>query len=225
MKSNHITAILILIAGIAVSSVTTGQEISVKYDLFSMAQKNQLEVHNRTITPFTEKDKKGVRFSKAENDGVAWLEHVIFSNGTIEVDIRGKDVFQQSFTGIAFHGIDNKTMDIVYFRPFNFHVADTARKAHAIQYVSLPEFPWELLREKYNGRYEKGISSSPDGIEWFHVKIVVKTPVITVYVNGSRKPEMTIEKLNRRASGRIGLWVGNNSDGDFANLQISSQTE
>ena len=190
-----------------------------------MQEKNQLEVYNRKVSVFSENDRKGIRFSKNENDGIAWLKHVIFSNGTIELDIRGKDVFQESFVGIAFHGTDNNTMDVVYFRPFNFHVEDSVRKSHAVQYVSLPEYSWEVLREKFNGIYEKPLTSSPDGIAWFHVRIVIKSPRITVYVNGSPEPSLAVDKLNTRASGRIGLWVGNNSDGDFANLQISSQTE
>jgi hypothetical protein len=31
---------------------------------------------------------------------------------------------------------------------------------------------------------------------------------------------LVIDKLNDRKTGKIGLWVGNTSDGDFANLQI-----
>jgi hypothetical protein len=52
------------------------------------------------------------------------------------------------------------------------------------------------------------------------VKIIVKSPQIIVFVNGNQEPSLIVEKLNTRASGKIGLWVGNNSDGDFANLQI-----
>jgi len=171
---------------------------------------------------FTENDKKGIRFSKNENDGVAWVKHLIFSNGSIELDIRGKDEFQQSFVGVAFHGVDNNTFDAIYFRPFNFQSTDTVRKIHSVQYISQPDFPWQVLRDKYNGKYEKAILPSTNGNEWFHVKITVKSPQITVFVNGNPEPSLSVEKLNNRASGKIGLWVGNNSDGDFANLQIIS---
>jgi hypothetical protein len=222
MKPNSISRFYLTILGFIITCSGLAQGISVKYDLYSMSEKNQLEVYNRKVTPFSEKDKKGISFSKKENDGIAWLQHVIFSNGTIEIDVRGNDVFQESFAGIAFHGIDNKTMDVVYFRPFNFNVADSVRKSHTVQYVSLPEYPWEVLRDKFNGIYEKPLNSSPDGNAWFHVKIVVKSPQINVFVNGSEEPCLTVDKLNNRASGRIGLWVGNNSDGDFANLEISS---
>jgi len=41
--------------------------------------------------------------------------------------------------GIAFHGSDNKTLDAIYFRPFNFQSTDPVRKIHAVQYVSHPD--------------------------------------------------------------------------------------
>lgn len=218
IKRFYLTVILGFIAfysGIA-------QVSSVIYDLYSLFENNKLEVFNRKVVPFSEKDKKGIRFSKNENDGIAWLRHVIFSNGIIEIDIRGKDEFQQSFVGIAFHGIDNNTLDAIYFRPFNFQSTDSVHKIHAVQYISQPDFPWEVLREKFNGKYEKAIIPPPDGNEWFHAKIVIKYPQVTVYVNGNLEPSLNVEKLNNRTSGKIGLWVGNNSDGDFANLQIMS---
>jgi hypothetical protein len=196
------------------------QDNSVKYDLTSMLKKNQLEVFNREVVPFSENDKNGIRFSKNENDGIVWLKHVIFSNGSIEVDIKGNDELQESFVGIAFHGMDENTFDAVYFRPFNFQTDDPLRKIHAVQYISMPDYPWEALREKFNGKYEKGVTPAPDPNEWFHVKITIKSPQVIVYVNGNQEACLTIDKLNNRASGKIGLWVGNNSDGDFANLQI-----
>lgn len=215
----YLTVILGLITHL--SGIAQGN--SVKYDLYSLSENNMLEVFNRKVSVFSENDKKGVRFSKNENDGVAWLKHVIFTNGVIELDIKGKDEFQQSFVGIAFHGIDNNTLDAVYFRPFNFQSADPVRKIHAVQYISMPDFPWEVLRDKFNGKYEKAIVPPPNSNEWFQVKIIVKDSQITVFVNGNQEPGLSVEKLNKRTSGKIGLWVGNNSDGDFANLQISSQ--
>ena len=211
---------LLLILGSVISLSSSAQVGPVRYDLFSLLENNKLEVFNRKVIPFSENDKKGIRFSKNENDGVAWLKHVIFSNGNIELDIRGKDELQQSFVGIAFHGVDNNTFDAVYFRPFNFQSTDSVRKIHAVQYISQPDYPWQVLREKFSGKYEKAVIPSPNGNEWFHVKIIVKSPQIIVFVNGNQEPSLIVEKLNTRASGKIGLWVGNNSDGDFANLQI-----
>jgi hypothetical protein len=223
MKTNKVNRFhLTVILGFIALSSGIAQVRSVNYDLNSLSVNNQLEVFNRKVTVFTEGDKKGIRFSKNENDGVAWIKHLIFSNGSIELDIRGKDEFQQSFVGVAFHGVDNNTFDAIYFRPFNFQSTDTVRKIHSVQYISQPDFPWQVLRDKFNGKYEKAVIPSPNGNEWFHVKITVKSPQITVFVNGNPEPSLSVEKLNNRASGKIGLWVGNNSDGDFANLQIIS---
>ena len=45
--------------------------------------------------------------NEAPGDGIAWIKR--FTEGTIELDIRGKDAFQQSFVGMAYHGIDDST--------------------------------------------------------------------------------------------------------------------
>lgn len=221
MKTNKISRFyLTIILGFITFLSATGQGGLIKYDLFSLSENNKLEVFNRKVNTFSEKDKKGIRFSKKENDGVAWLTDLEFSNGIIELDIRGKDEYQQSFVGIAFHGVDNNTLDAIYFRPFNFLSTDPIRKIHAVQYVSQPDYSWQFLREKFNGKYEKAVISAPNGNEWFHAKIVIKYPQVKVYVNGNQEPSLSIEKLNKRTAGKIGLWVGNNSDGDFANFQI-----
>src|ERR1700692_2256880 len=98
------------------------------YNLDSLAQKGALQVQNRSIAPLPAE--KGIRFSAAADDGVAWLNGVEFSNGTIEFDVRGKDVLQQSFVGVAFHGISRDSLEAVYFRPFNFRSSDAQRQLH-----------------------------------------------------------------------------------------------
>jgi hypothetical protein len=213
----YLTVLLGVITFVSASS----QNSPVKYDLYSLSKGNQLKVINRNVSTFSEKDKKGIRLSRNVNDGFAWLTGVTFSNGIIELDIRGKDEFQRSFVGVALHGVDDSTFDAVFFRPFNFQTTDPVRRIHAVQYVAEPEYPWEFLRDKFNGQCEKAVNPAPKGNEWFHVKIIVKYPKIMVFVNASPEACLTVEKLNKRTSGKIGIWVGNNSDGDFANLQIT----
>src|SRR5215831_1455974 len=117
------STLLSTFAAIAMSYSLFAQQKSTTYDLST----TKLTVSNRELTPFVENDKKGIRFSEHEGDGVAWLDGVSFSNGTVEIDIKGKDVLQQSFVGVAFHGVDEKTLDAVYFRPFNFRATDSVR--------------------------------------------------------------------------------------------------
>ena len=213
----------VTILGLLSILTTTGQGQSVKFDLFNLFENGKIESFNRQLSQFSESDKKGIRFSKNEGDGIAWLKGVEFSNGIIELDIKGKDVMQQSFVGVAFHGLNNETLDAIYFRPFNFQSTDPVRKIHAVQYVSHPDYTWSVLREKYNGKYEKAVTPAPNGNDWFHAKIVVQYPKVTVYVNDNSEPCLVIDKLNDRKTGKIGLWVGNTSDGDFTNLKITNQ--
>jgi hypothetical protein len=199
-------------------------QASMKYNLSEMAQNKKLLVYNREITAITDGKIQGIHLSAKENDGFAWLEEVSFSDGIIELDMKGKNVLQQSFIGIAFHGVDETTFDAVYFRPFNFQSSDAVRKIHAVQYVSPPEFDWSRLRQDHNGEYEKSVNPVPDPERWFHVKIMVTFPKISVFVNESREPSLKVNDLNDRKTGKIGLWVGNNSDGNFANLTIQNNT-
>ncbi|WP_428667353.1 family 16 glycoside hydrolase [Runella sp.] len=199
------------------------QQKSVAYDLYDLNAKGKLQVFNRTLTPGTDPQHKGISFSEKEGEGIAWLEGIAFQNGVIELDIKGKDVLQRSFVGVAFHGEDDKTFDAVYFRPFNFQATDSVRRIHAVQYVSHPDFPWEKLRATQNGKYEKSVSPAPNPNEWFHAKIAVDYPHVLVYINNSSVPSLSIDKLNQRQNGKIGLWVGNTSGGDFANLSITNK--
>jgi len=144
MKTTKVRFNLILILGFVISLSASAQPAPVKYDLYALSENNKLEIFNRKVVTFSENNKKGIRVSKNENDGILWLKDVGFSNGTIELDIRGKDEFQQSFVGIAFHGVDNTTLDAIYFRPFNFQSTDPVRKVHAVQYVSQPDKPWQV---------------------------------------------------------------------------------
>lgn len=213
----------VTILGLLSILTATGQGQSVKYDLINLFENGKIEPFNRKLSQFSENDKKGIRFSKNAGDGIAWLKGVEFSKGTIELDIRGKDILQESFVGVAFHGVNNETLDAIYFRPFNFQSTDPVRKIHAVQYISHPDHTWSVLREKYNGKYEKAVTPAPNGNDWFHAKIVVQFPKVTVYVNGNSEPSLVIDKLNDRKTGKIGLWVGTTSDGDFINLQITNQ--
>jgi hypothetical protein len=178
---------------------------------------------NRSIEQLQADGKKIVRFSEASGAGIAWARDLAFSEGAIEFDARGRDVLQKSFIGIAFHGIDDTTYETVYFRPFNFLSTDPARKIHAVQYSFEPKFGFQQLRESQKDKFETAIKPaniSPS--DWFHVKIVVKRGKIQVFINGTNEACMEVASLNPEPKGKkIGFWVGNNSNGDFANLKLS----
>jgi len=182
-----------------------------------------LEVFNRTVSSLHDGARAGVHLSEGAGEGPAYLRQIELGNGTIELDIRGKDIPQQSFVGVAFHGVDGTTYDAIYFRPFNFKTDDPVRHAHAVQYISQPTYPWQKLRAEQPGKYEQPVTPAPAPNDWFHVRVVVTAPQVKVFVNDAKEPNLVVTQLSDRRKGRVGLWVGNNSAGDFANLKIVAQ--
>jgi len=179
-----------------------------------------LDLFNRTVSALSDGTRKGVHLDERPGEGVAYLKGIEFSNGTIEFDVRGKDVQGQSFVGVAFHGLDSTTYDAIYFRPFNFRTDDPARHSHAVQYVSQPTYPWQKLRAERPGVFEQPVSPAPDPNAWFHVRVVVASPKVSVFVADAKQPSLVVTLLSDRTKGLVGLWVGNGSGGDFADLKI-----
>jgi retinol-binding protein 3 len=191
------------------------------YDLSEVAKGKGWRVVNRGAVAIEDGDRKAVRLDERPGEGLVWLENSRFAEGMIEFDMRGRDVFQRSFVGTAFHAIDDRTFEAVYFRPFNFKPGDPARAGRAVQYVSHPEYTWQKLRAEKPGQYERSVNPVPDPNGWFHVRVVVTGREIIVYVDGSSEPCLTAESLSDRREGMIGLMVGNGSGGDFADLRIT----
>lgn len=168
-----------------------------------------------------EAGRKFIRVEPAPGEGVVWLEGSDLRNGTIEVEMRGSDVQGQSFVGLAFRGIDDMTYDAVYFRPFNFTTEDSERVRRAVQYHSSPNFPWAKLRADSPNMYEKPVSPVPDPRSWFRAKIVIEERAVNAYVNDSKSPTLSVTALTEPRAGMVGLWLGNASPGDFANLTLT----
>ncbi len=213
-------AAVLAAAGLLIASSGSGQQRTLQPDLPKLADGKGLEVFNRTVSSFSDGARTGLRLSESAGDGVAYLQGIEFGNGTIEFDVKGKDVQAQSFVGVAFHGVDGTTFDAIYFRPFNFRTADPVRHQHAVQYISHPTYTWQKLRAEHPGEYEQPVSPAPDPNAWFHVRVVVASPKVSVFVADAQQPSLVVSQLSDRHTGRVGLWVGNNSGGDFANLKI-----
>jgi hypothetical protein len=175
---------------------------------------------NRSATVIDKDGGKALRLEGEGGAGFVRLENFTFADGVIEFDARGRNVVQQSFLGIAFHGADVKTYDAIYFRPFNFKPADAARRLRAVQYISHPTYPWQKLRTEHPGQYEKPVAPVPDPDGWFHVRVVVAAPKVSVFVNDAKEPCLVVEQLSDRKQGWIALWT-DVAGGDFANLKIT----
>ena len=175
---------------------------------------------NRGASVATEGDRIVVTFDGRPGDGAAWLNGLDFRNGTIELLIRGSNTPNRSFVGVAFRGVDDETYDAVYFRPFNFVADNELSRSHMVQYISHPEYTWSKLREEHPGEYENPLLDPPDPDQFFRARIVVNRPQVSVYMNDDAEPCLVVNELSHREGGRIGLWMGNNSDGAFAEMVI-----
>ena len=191
---------------------------SITPDLLHVHDGKGAQVFNRALTVATEDGRAVARLDARAGDGGVLFDDVLLGEGVIEVDLKGKDVAQQSFLGIAFHVVDWTTLDAVYFRPFNFRAGTAEQRAHAVQYVSHPANTWQRLRTERPGQFEQAIDPPPDPNAWFHARIVLAGGRVDVFVNGAAKPSLSVEDLGSAKSGGVALWAGNGSDGAFANL-------
>lgn len=208
----------------AFSGIVCKSQTVIEPDLSALIKANKISAVNRSVTQISIGPKKNVLHLDAKtNAGIAWLNDIRFSDGIIEFDLKGKNVLQQSFVGFAFHGSNDSTYDAVYFRPFNFKSTETERRNHSVQYISLPKFDWPVLRKEHQNQYEKPIDPSPEPEEWLHVKIAIDGADVKVFVNNNTQPSLVVKKLGNNTKGKLGFWVGNESDGDFSGLKITQK--
>ena len=180
----------------------------------------QLRVVNREATTIQDRP-GGVRLSAVGGNGVAWVTGSDFRSGTIEVDIRGREALNQDYVGIAFHRKDDDTYEAVYLRPFNFRSPDPIHKQHAVQYISLPEFDWPRLRKDFPEEFENPVDAAIVPTDWVKLRIVVEGAKVQIYVGPVSATTLEVRKLGKLDGGQVGLWVGNESGGDFANLVVT----
>jgi hypothetical protein len=205
-----------LFVGALQSPPSTPQRI----DLAERMTAGKLRVINRQATKQPARA-DAVHLSASADVGLAWIDGTDFGEGTIELEVRGKDVFQQSFVGVAFHGKNDTTYESVYVRPFNFRATDPARREHAVQYMTLPDFDWPRLRERFPEEFENPVNSTLSPTDWVALRIDVRGGKIQVFVGLVANVTLEARKLGTLDRASVGLWVGNNSDGDFANLRIT----
>jgi hypothetical protein len=210
------------VAGVAaaVSFAGPGVLAQERIDLADRLAAGKLRAVNRTVAKL-DGTSGGIHVAEAAGNGVIWIEGTDFANGTIEVDVRGRDVLQQSFVGIAFHRTDDNTYEAVYLRPFNFRADDKVRRDHALQYIAVPDFDWPRLRKEFPEEFENPVDQSISPTDWVPLRVVVTDKAIQIYAGKGSAPALEVRKLGTASRGAIGLWTGNNSDGDFANVRIT----
>ena len=72
--------------------------------------------------------------------------------------------------------------------------------------------------------WENKVSPVPNPDGWFHATIVINYPEVKVYVNNSQSPSLLVSQISTSKKGWLGFWVGNNSEGRFKNLKITTDS-
>ena len=191
------------------------------FDLSLLAAGEKWAVYNRAATVLKEGQKRGVYLDEKWGQGVAWLPSFEIGDGVIEVDLKGRNEPGRSFVGIAFHGINAEKYEAVYLRPFNFKAESEVRRSHSMQYVLVPSHEWYRLRTEHPGQYEAAIVPSPSSEAWVHLRLELDGPTVRVFIDNASEPSLVVDRIGAVEKGWIGLWVGHNSDGMFANLKVS----
>jgi hypothetical protein len=182
----------------------------------------------------TYKGRKAVRVTDAAPGTAGDAGRLVLVTGTqlqdgvIELDMSGDlapGAMQgaRGFVGVVFRAAaDGSRFECFYLRPTNPRSDDQVRRNHSVQYISIPGFPWQLLREKFPEKYESYVDLQPG--EWTKVKIVTKGDHAQLFVQGAAQPSLIVNDLKQPvSSGAVGLWVGPGTVAHFAGLRLTSE--
>jgi hypothetical protein len=94
---------------------------------------------------------------------VLWNPSLLMQDGDVDVDLRGRDVLQRSFVGIACRIAEDGAAQVIWLRPFNFRSADPARRSRSLQLAAHPEYPRGRLRRENPGGFSPWVGSDSNG--------------------------------------------------------------
>ena len=188
-------------------------------DLAAILSNGSAHVVNRTATIEHDAGRVVLRLDERKDAGIAWLPIKEFEEGTIEADVRGRDLAQRSFVGLAFGG-NREGYEAVYLRPFLFRATDSVARASSLQYMALPTYDWKRLRTEYPGRFERALPNPPAPTDWVHLRVTVDFAHVRAYIDRAPTPVLDVERIPTNTRGRVGLWAGDGSDGEFANVGV-----
>jgi len=214
MKKQKMKLVLVILCLISIHSF--GQE---QINLADKFQNKEIIAVNRIISLYGDSP-DAVEMDAKEDDGLGILEDIEFNKGIIEVELLGENNPGKSFIGIAFNIQNDKTYEVIYFRPFNFIAKEQIRKNHMVQYIFHPEFTWRKLRDERTGEFEDEIANPPDPDDWYKVIININEEKVEVYVNDISEPVLIVDRLTSTKSNKIGMWTGFGSSGRFRNLVL-----
>ena len=227
MRARSLFLLLIIFA--FALTVVPAQTVS---QAVSLDHPDQLKPVNVKAETVTFKGRKALRVRDAappelgDEGRFVILPKTDFQDGVIEVDLAGEPEpgageGARGFVGIAFRvAPDQSRFECIYLRPTNGRAEDQLRRNHAVQYISMPGFPWHLLRKEFPAKYETYVDLV--AAEWTKVKIEVRGEKARLYVNGVEQPTLLVNDLKQgQSKGSVALWIGPGTLAHFANLRIS----
>lgn len=156
---------------------------------------------------------------------IAVVKGTFMQNGTIQVSLSGDTLpgapqDSRGFVGIAFRVTGSPPhYECFYLRPKNGRSEDQLRRNHSAQYISVPGFSWQKLREESPGKYEAYVDLVPGA--WTKVKIQIEDRSARLYVNGSDQPTLIVDDLKQPIEkGSVALWVGSGTIAHFTDLSL-----
>jgi hypothetical protein len=94
-----------------------------------------------------------------------------------------------------------------YLRMTNVRADDQLRRNHTLQYISVPDFPFERTRAETPALYESYVDLEA-GV-WTRLRIVVSGVQAKLYINGADQPSLVVNDLKLgRVRGKVALWSG-----------------
>ncbi len=197
----------------------------------SLAQ-NHLKIQNVSAVAVTYQGKPSVQVSDNDQNASDEVHRLAIVDGTecencsIEVDLAGDTAPNapanlRGFVGIAFRMVDSGAQyECIYLRPKNGRSQDQLQRNHSVQYISVPGFPWQKLREESPGKYESYVDLVPG--RWTHVRIDVYESTARIYVDRAFQPVLIVSDLKQKQiKGPVALWLGPGTIAHFAALKVS----
>lgn len=212
--------------------VATFTASEVQSQTISLEAPEQLKLVNVKAETVNFKGRKALRVVDAATPGagdegrLVVLSNTDFQDGVIEVDLAGEPApgaaeGARGFVGVAFRvAADQSRFECIYLRPTNGRAEDQVRRNHSVQYISMPGFPWPLLRKEFPEKYETYVDLVPG--EWTKVKIEVRGEKARLYVHGVAQPTLLVNDLKQgQTKGAVALWIGTGTLAHFSNVRIS----
>jgi|SRR5271156_1406624 len=210
---------------------TSGQTTKIRMAEYRLDSTDGLELFNANARIVDYRGKRALHLAPAKNHEaengsmIALVAGSDFHDGTIEVDVGGAPILTMDSTARGFIGVQFRAQDHgakaedIYLRPTNGRSDDQLRRNHAVQYESLPDFPWQRLRQEQPGVYES--YADMEAGAWTRMKILVAGTKAKLYVNGAEQPCLLVNDLKLGDSrGQVGLWAFVATDAYFSNLKI-----